>query len=133
MRKTNSILVIGLSSFGLLLMLVLAISGSVSARTTETGASVAADPNNNSSEQSSANSLSNFDARGSFHTLSGPTAGDPLTIALNFIQNHSEALGVTTADVADLVVTDQYVSQHSGVTHIYLQQQVDGIRVETAV
>ena len=74
-------------------------------------------------------SLTNLDATGKFQYLSGPNAGQPLDIALSFIRNNAQILGVTVADVADLIVTDQYVSQHTGVTHIYLQQQYQGISV----
>jgi extracellular elastinolytic metalloproteinase len=61
--------------------------------------------------------------------LSGPAAGDPLDIALNYIHQNKSALGLTDADLADLVVKDRYVSRHNGVTHIYLRQRFDGLEV----
>ncbi|MCL4264961.1 MAG: M36 family metallopeptidase [Anaerolineae bacterium] len=119
MKKTKSILMSGLLAIGLLFALMMAIGGSVSARTDKSG----------TPDQPANQVLSNFDSRGTFHNLTGPTDGDPLSIALNFIQAHSQELGVTAVDVADLVVTDQYTSRHTGVTHIYLQQQYEGIGV----
>ena len=61
--------------------------------------------------------------------LTGPNDGNPLDIALNYIRQNAAALGVSDADLADLVVTDQYTSKHNGVTHIYLRQQVNGLEV----
>ncbi|HEY9810271.1 MAG TPA: M36 family metallopeptidase [Halomicronema sp.] len=53
----------------------------------------------------------------------------PLEIALNFIQQNAEKLGLSAADVDELTVTDQYQSEHNGATHIYLQQELNGITV----
>ncbi|MBI1878637.1 MAG: M36 family metallopeptidase, partial [Chloroflexi bacterium] len=64
--------------------------------------------------------------------LSGPTAGDPLDIALDYIRRNKRTLGLSEADLADFVVKDRYVSQHNGVTHIYLRQRLDGIEVFNA-
>ncbi|MDZ4701131.1 MAG: M36 family metallopeptidase [Rhodothermales bacterium] len=46
-----------------------------------------------------------------------------------FIKEHAQALGITQADLASLVVTDQYVSKHNGVTHIILQQFFEEVPV----
>lgn len=119
MKKTKSILMSGLLAIGLLFALMMAIGGSVSARADKSG----------TPDKPANQVLSNFDSRGTFHNLTGPADGDPLSIALNFIEAHSQELGVTAVDVADLVVTDQYTSRHTGVTHIYLQQQYEGIGV----
>ncbi|GAB4436992.1 MAG: hypothetical protein Kow0031_18800 [Anaerolineae bacterium] len=54
---------------------------------------------------------------------------DPLDVALNHIRQNRAALGLTTDDLADMVVKDRYVSQHTGVTHIYLRQRLNGIEV----
>ncbi len=129
MKQTKSILISGLLAGGFLFALMMLIIGSVSARDTEEGTAVSGDSGNGSPTQSTNGTLSNFGNRGEFRYLSGSTDGDPLIIALDFIQSRSQELGVTAADVADLVVTDQYVSAHTGVTHIYLQQQYQGIRV----
>jgi hypothetical protein len=61
--------------------------------------------------------------------LTGPNDGEPLTIALDYIRENAEALGLSSDDLADLVVTDQYTSQHNGVTHIYLRQRVNGLEL----
>jgi uncharacterized repeat protein (TIGR01451 family) len=65
--------------------------------------------------------------------LTGANEGAPLDIALNYIQENAADLELTAADVTDMVVTDMYQSQHNGVTHIYLQQQLNGIPVYNAV
>ncbi|MCI0394393.1 MAG: M36 family metallopeptidase [Chloroflexi bacterium] len=69
---------------------------------------------------------------GGFRYLTGPNEGDPLEIALNYLHENKEALGLTAADLADLVVTDNYRSDHNGVTHIYLRQRYAGIEVFNA-
>lgn len=62
-------------------------------------------------------------------TLTGPAEGDALDIALTYLQANAAALGLEQADLADVVVTDRYVSEHTGVTHIYLRQRFAGIEV----
>lgn len=61
--------------------------------------------------------------------LSGPAKGDALDIALDYATTNHQALGLTTGDFEDLVVSDRYVSRKSGVTHIYLQQRLQGVEV----
>jgi extracellular elastinolytic metalloproteinase len=61
--------------------------------------------------------------------LSGPNAGDPLDIALDYIHQNKRSLGLTDDDLADIVVKDRYVTQHNQVTHIYLRQRLEGIEV----
>ena len=39
-------------------------------------------------------------------------------------------LGVSVADVADLAVTDQYRTEHNGVSHLYLRQKIEGLEVD---
>lgn len=41
-------------------------------------------------------------------------------------------MGLEEADIADVVVTDIYSSEHNGVTHVYLQQRHNGIGVAGA-
>ncbi|MCI0398430.1 MAG: M36 family metallopeptidase, partial [Chloroflexi bacterium] len=65
--------------------------------------------------------------------LTGPNSGEPLDIALAYIRDNRVALGLTEADVTNLVVDYQYVSQHTGVTHIYLYQQHQGLDVFNAI
>ena len=61
--------------------------------------------------------------------LTGPNAGDPLTIALDYFQAHEAELGLSANDTAGLAVTDQYTSEHTSTTHIYLRQQWQGLPV----
>jgi len=65
--------------------------------------------------------------------LSGPTGGEPVDIALDYIHQHRSDLGLTEADLSDVTVSDQYKTEHNGVTHIYLVQRLDGVRVFGAV
>lgn len=68
-----------------------------------------------------------------FFTSSALQAQDALQIALKHLAENKQQYQLTHADVADYVVTDQYVSRKSGVTHLYLQQQHRGIPVEGAI
>ncbi|MFN8487777.1 MAG: M36 family metallopeptidase [Caldilineaceae bacterium] len=61
--------------------------------------------------------------------LTGPTPGDPLTVALNYLHQRTEQLGLAEADLADVVVKDRYLTKHNGVTHIYFRQRYKGIEV----
>ncbi len=66
-------------------------------------------------------------AAGSF--LSEPSNDDPLQIALDFLRDNHDQLGLTGTDLDDVVVTDQTVASHSQTTHIYLRQRHAGIEV----
>jgi extracellular elastinolytic metalloproteinase len=61
--------------------------------------------------------------------LTGPNSGDPLTIALQYIHQNAAGLGLSEADLADIVVKDRYSTKHNGVTHLYLRQRHQGIEV----
>ncbi|MBX3056095.1 MAG: M36 family metallopeptidase [Anaerolineae bacterium] len=65
--------------------------------------------------------------------LTGPNAGQPRDIALGYLQQNRAAFGLSAADVSDYVITDQYVSDHNGTTHIYLQQRHAGYLVYNAL
>lgn len=66
--------------------------------------------------------------------LTAPVAGQPLDIALNLLQQRHSDLDLSAEDVASTgyVVSDMYQSDHNGLTHIYLQQAYQGIRVYNA-
>ncbi|MER2998253.1 T9SS-dependent M36 family metallopeptidase [Pontibacter populi] len=49
--------------------------------------------------------------------------------AMQHIQQTKAEHKLTTADLADYVVTDQYTSKNNGVTHIYLRQRFQGIEI----
>src|SRR5687767_2288967 len=65
--------------------------------------------------------------------LTGPQAGDHLALALDYLSKNTGSLGITKADLADVQVTDRYVSEHNGVTHIYLAQSFNGIPVHNGL
>jgi extracellular elastinolytic metalloproteinase len=49
--------------------------------------------------------------------------------ALDHVQEERATLGLSTADLAEVTVTNQYVSRHTGTSHLYLQQRANGIPV----
>jgi extracellular elastinolytic metalloproteinase len=61
--------------------------------------------------------------------LTGPNKGDPLAIAQAYIRDNKASLGLTSADLADVAVTDRYTDAFNGVTYIYLRQRFNGIEV----
>ena len=52
-----------------------------------------------------------------------------LTIALQYLRAHVDVLGLIASDLDDVKVSSQLVSDHTGVTHIYLRQRYNGIEV----
>ncbi|MEM1095918.1 MAG: T9SS-dependent M36 family metallopeptidase [Bacteroidota bacterium] len=56
------------------------------------------------------------------------TTTPPAAVRAYLDANHPD-LGLTADDVADVVVTDLYSSERSGVTHVYLRQALDGVPV----
>ncbi|AHM60069.1 hypothetical protein D770_09060 [Flammeovirgaceae bacterium 311] len=82
----------------------------------------------------------NFTSRGLFLfalltilSTANAWAQDALQIALKHLSENKQQYKLTSTDIADYVVTDQYVSKNGGVTHLYLQQQHRGIPVEGAI
>src|SRR5687768_9301921 len=61
-------------------------------------------------------------------TASSTEAG-AVDVALAYADANAADLGVTRADVADLVVTSAYKSSHNGVTHVNLNQRFQGLEV----
>jgi hypothetical protein len=53
-------------------------------------------------------------------------------IALDYVRDNAEELGLLPADVANLLVTDAYQDKHNGVTHVYLRQVLNGLPVNDA-
>jgi extracellular elastinolytic metalloproteinase len=49
--------------------------------------------------------------------------------ALGFLQLHYADFGLTQQDVADTRITDEYVTKHNALTHVWVQQQYKGIPV----
>ena len=60
---------------------------------------------------------------------SSASSSDAVSTALAYAKANPGALGVTSADVADLVVTSAYTSKHNGVTHVNLNQRHAGLEV----
>src|SRR5262245_23982857 len=58
-----------------------------------------------------------------------PPSGDALQIALGYVKGQHKQLGLTASDLGDMVVSDKYVSRHTGATHVYLVQRHKGIEV----
>jgi len=56
----------------------------------------------------------------------------PMDRALTYLNLHAADFGLTTADLADAIVSSQYTDGDSGTTHIYLQQSVNGLEVAGA-
>ncbi|MDB5352493.1 MAG: regulatory domain of in-like proprotein convertase [Planctomycetota bacterium] len=64
--------------------------------------------------------------------LTGPNLGAPLDIAKDYLSQHGAAFGFSPGDASRAVITDQYTDVSSGITHIYMMQGLDGIKVENA-
>jgi Fungalysin metallopeptidase (M36)/GEVED domain/Dockerin type I domain/Fungalysin/Thermolysin Propeptide Motif/Bacterial Ig domain len=66
--------------------------------------------------------------------LSGPATGDPLTIALGYLQQNGTSYGLNPADVTHAGATGNYADTlDSGIAHVYLQQTYNGLPVLDAV
>lgn len=61
--------------------------------------------------------------------LTGPGAAEPAERALWFVGQRRQELGLSAADIQDLVVTGESLSAHTGVRHVFLRQRVGGIEV----
>ena len=61
--------------------------------------------------------------------LSQPSTADAVEIAKDYLYQHRCELGLGDDDLRELVVKDRYVTQHNGVTHLYLRQRLNGIEV----
>lgn len=64
--------------------------------------------------------------------LSGPAAAAPRDVALTFLTEHASGLGLTAADLANFVVTNQYADAATGTTHLYMTQQLHGLDIVNA-
>ncbi len=57
----------------------------------------------------------------------------PLDVTLRYLEQNKKSLNLTAEDISDWVITDQYTSKHNGVTHIYMVQQYQGIKIHNAM
>lgn len=115
MRRTKSLIVVGFLAV-LLVAMVFAAATSVTATPTESAVQ----------ENGLVPGIP-----GTF--LTGPNEGQPLEIALNFIRANRDSLQMSEAEVSSLLVKDQYLSQKSGITHIYFIQTHNGIEVYNSI
>ncbi len=60
-------------------------------------------------------------------------ANQPIEIATQYLQRNLDRLQLTEGDLQGMTVSDQYVSKHNEVTHLYLQQRHQGIAVHNAL
>ncbi len=67
---------------------------------------------------------------GGFLTDANP--GEPLDIALSYLTDNADEFGLNPADILQSIVTDYYTSSDTGVTHIYLRQQLSGLEIVNA-
>lgn len=56
-----------------------------------------------------------------------------LDVAMRYLEQEAKAWGLTKADIADMAVSDNYVSAHNNVEHLYLIQRHKGIEVYNAL
>ncbi|MEO1518702.1 MAG: T9SS-dependent M36 family metallopeptidase [Bacteroidota bacterium] len=57
----------------------------------------------------------------------------PLDVALDYLMDHRDDWDLSEADLKQYRVRDTYTSKHNGVTHIYLNQQFNGVDVRNAI
>jgi extracellular elastinolytic metalloproteinase len=61
--------------------------------------------------------------------LTGPSGGDPVGIALDFVRANLELLGLFPGDLDEMAMCDVVFSQVSGSTHVYFCQSHRGVPV----
>ena len=62
--------------------------------------------------------------------MSAENVDEPLVVAKQFLEGLAGSYGLTVHDIQNSRVTDQYTDHDSGITHIYLRQQLGGIEIE---
>ena len=65
-------------------------------------------------------------------TVAAASASTATSSAVGYLAENFSLFGLTADDVLDPVVTDQYASSHSGITHVYLRQSHQGLPIEGA-
>lgn len=64
--------------------------------------------------------------------LTKPSLEDPLAIAVEYLSSDAAGLGLKVGQESNFEITDQFVSSHTGTTHIYFSQTYNGLSVENA-
>ena len=62
-------------------------------------------------------------------SLSAPSRGDAEDVARSFLRNKDDVFGLGADGVDELRVSRRYQTEHNGVTHVTLQQQINGIDI----
>lgn len=57
----------------------------------------------------------------------------PMDVTLNYLEKNKQKLGLSSNDFSDWIITDQYKSSHNGVTHTYIIQRHNGIKIHNAM
>ena len=61
--------------------------------------------------------------------LTGPSGADPEAIARQFLKNNNDLFLLGADGVDGLSVSRRYRTEHNGVTHVTLQQRINGVEV----
>src|SRR5918996_1878663 len=61
--------------------------------------------------------------------LESATNANADDLAIKYVREHADDLGVSPEDLRDVVVLSSYMSQHNGVTHVNLGQRFEGLEV----
>lgn len=64
--------------------------------------------------------------------LSGPASGTPAVVATTYLRNHAAELGLTAADVDNLVLKNQITSPLTEATNLYFKQRYNGLEIANA-
>ncbi len=64
--------------------------------------------------------------------VTGKQAGRRADVARSFFVDRATDLGISPADAQAVQITSQYTDADTGVTHVYLQQHVNGLPVQNA-
>jgi extracellular elastinolytic metalloproteinase len=73
-----------------------------------------------------------FLANPDFTTAGAKATVPPLDTALSFLGSHETQLGLAPVDLVHPIVTSQYTDTDTGISHVYLRQQVNGLPVINA-
>ncbi len=67
-----------------------------------------------------------------FLTVSAAYAQYTVSAVKEWYAQKAQEFNLSSSDIQDIIITDQYTDQHIGVTHIYLRQVVNGIEIFNA-
>ena len=68
----------------------------------------------------------------SFAVEEGSEPSAAVVTALDLLQDQALELGLSQSDIADVAVSSESFSKHSGTRHVYLTQRIDGIEIYNA-